>query len=107
MIRARNNIAIVFCLLCFSCASSKISSNKNTLDPSALKVYGRYSINSEQGLELISSAVHFGFSFDGTECSIDASIQNKQGHNYLQYELDGQYQKRIKITGNSLQQMFN
>ncbi|GEO08548.1 SGNH/GDSL hydrolase family protein [Segetibacter aerophilus] len=79
----------------------QISSNKNTLDPSALKVYGRYSINNEQGLELISSAVHFGFSFDGTECSIDASIQNKQGHNYLQYELDGQYQKRIKITGSS------
>jgi lysophospholipase L1-like esterase len=66
-----------------------------------LKVYGRYSINNEQGVELISSAVHFGFSFDGTECSIVASIQNKQGHNYLQYELDGQYQKRIKITGAS------
>ncbi|MCW3111089.1 MAG: hypothetical protein JWQ09_5595, partial [Segetibacter sp.] len=63
--------------------------------------YGRYIVNIEQNLELVSSAVHFGFSFEGTECKIFASIPNKQGHNYLQYELDGAYQKRIKVSGNS------
>jgi lysophospholipase L1-like esterase len=89
-------------MLCFSCASPKTNrTDSNSLTPAALNVYGRYSINNEKGLELISSAVHFGFSFSGTECSIIASIPDKQGHNYLQYELDGVYQKRIKITGSS------
>ena len=50
---------------------------------------------------MISSAMHVGFSFDGNECRIVASIPNAAGHNYLQYELDGVYQKRIKVSGNS------
>ena len=50
---------------------------------------------------MISSAVHFGFTFEGNECSIFASIPNINGHNYLQYELDGKYQKRIRIDGNA------
>ncbi|WP_158267482.1 SGNH/GDSL hydrolase family protein [Adhaeribacter arboris] len=58
-------------------------------------------MNQEQNVELISSAVHFGFSFEGEECQIYATIPNPEGHNYLQYELDGVYQKRIKISGNS------
>ncbi len=30
-----------------------------------------------------------------------ASIRDANGHNYLQYELDGVYQKRIRVTGNA------
>ena len=55
----------------------------------------------EQNVELIGSAVHIGFSFEGNECRIFASIPRLASHNYLQYELDGEYQKRIKISGNS------
>jgi lysophospholipase L1-like esterase len=102
MTRARNNVAIIFGLLCFGCASSGIhTGSTNSLAPSALQVYGRYSLNNEQGIELISSAVHFGFSFDGTDCTVSAFIPGKQDHNYLQYELDGEYQERIKISGSS------
>ncbi len=86
------------------CASSK----KNVQAPAdlaatALQPFGRYIINKDQNLELISSAVHFGFSFEGTACQVFASIPNKNGHNYLQYELDGVYQKRLKILGGDQQ----
>ena len=67
----------------------------------AIKPYGRFLINQSQQLELISSAAHFGFSFEGLGCTIFASIPNTEGHNYLQYELDGVYQKRIKVQGNA------
>ena len=51
-------------------------------------------------VELIGSAVHFGFDFSGKECLVYAYINDADGHNYLQYELDGVYQKRIKVMGN-------
>jgi hypothetical protein len=73
------------------------------LPATALQPFGRYLINNEHKLELISSAVHFGFSFEGKECRIFASVPNANGHNYLQYELDNVYQKRIKISGKSSQ----
>jgi hypothetical protein len=84
--------------------SSKISTAAgNSLPATALKPFGRYILNNRQNLELISSAVHFGFSFEGKECLVYASIPDTNGHNYLQYVLDGNYQKRIRISGNSNQ----
>ena len=53
--------------------------------------------------ELISSAIHFGYRFNGTSCSIYASVPGAGFHNYLQYTLDGVYQKRIKISGDDHQ----
>ncbi|MCC9136981.1 GDSL-type esterase/lipase family protein [Pontibacter silvestris] len=73
----------------------------NILPATALQPYGRFILNNEQNLELISSAVHFGFSFEGSEASIYASIPDAEGHSYLQYELDGEYQERVKVSGNS------
>jgi lysophospholipase L1-like esterase len=55
--------------------------------------------NNNQHVELISSAAHIGFTFDGKECKVYAYITDPGGHNYLQYEVDGVYQKRIKISG--------
>jgi len=52
-------------------------------------------------LELISSGVHFGFTFHGKECKLYASNFYAGGHNYLQYVLDGVYQKKIRIDENS------
>ncbi len=73
----------------------------DTLAANKLNPYGRYYYNSEKELELISSAVHFGFSFKGTVCKIYLSLKDKGAHNYLQYELDGVYQNRIRVEANS------
>lgn len=92
------------CLCLISCTSSKNSVKENILSATDLQPYGRYIINDRQELELISSGVHFGFSFEGTGCKIFASIfasNYNGGHNYLQYTFDGVYQKRIKIIGGS------
>ncbi len=93
---------LVFCSLVVGCASTK---NKliatNNLPATSLNVYGRFLINKSKQLELISSAVHVGFSFEGKECQIFVSLPTTQNHNYLQYELDGVYQKRIRINAGS------
>ncbi len=74
---------------------------KNELAAKALYPIGRYIMDKEQNLELISSAVHFGFTFKGKECKIFATLPTWLNHNYLQYELDGTYQKKVKITQGS------
>lgn len=73
----------------------------DTLYAAQLKPYGRSVINDQKQLELISSAVHFGFSFKGSQCELYVSLKDKNAHNYIQYELDGVYQKRVRIEGNS------
>jgi hypothetical protein len=81
--------------------SSTFSYAQSRLSAQQLKPFGRYAYDQKRGLELISSAVHFGFSFEGNTCSVDASIADVNGHNYLQYELDGKYQKRIVVNGSA------
>lgn len=94
----------VLCLFLFTgCISAQQNSSTNELPATALKPYGRFLFDKDESIELISSAVHFGFSFTGKECSVYAFINDANGHNYLQYELDGVYQKRIKISGGSVQ----
>ena len=73
----------------------------DTLYAQNLHPVGRYKFHEDKKLELISSAVHFGFSFEGDECIIFASLADRSQHNYLQYELDGKYQKRLRIEGDS------
>ncbi|WP_051360027.1 SGNH/GDSL hydrolase family protein [Adhaeribacter aquaticus] len=95
-------LTIAFTAFSLSCSSSRNNPlDQQTLPAAALQPYGRYILNQEQNLDLVSSAVHFGFTFEGKECQLYATLPNTNGHNYLQYELDGVYQKRIKITGNS------
>ena len=97
-----HHIIIAFCFLGLSCASSKNTTRTtNSLPATAFQAFGRYFIDDQQNLELISSAVHFGFSFEGKECQLYATLNNSNSHNYLQYELDGVYQKRIRIDGSS------
>lgn len=88
----------VILFLC-SCASSKNqnAAQQDVLTAKDLLPYGRTWITGDK-LELISSAVHFGFSFQGEGCDLYASLPAGMDHNYLQYELDGVYQKRIKIS---------
>ncbi|MEO6329096.1 MAG: GDSL-type esterase/lipase family protein [Ginsengibacter sp.] len=92
---------LIFLLLNISCSPVKrLAPANDTLQASLLSPVGRYALANEQ-LELITSAAHAGFSFTGKECSVFANITNPTGHNYLQYELDGVYQKRIKIEGSN------
>src|SRR5215218_1202000 len=98
MMRKFNYFALAVCLLCLGCTASKVASKTtDTLTAAALQPFGRYALDQKQHLELISSAVHFGFSFQGTQCRVFASLSGNE-HNYLQYELDGVYQKRIRIA---------
>lgn len=83
--------------ICFA----KPIAKTDTLAAAKLKPYGRYLFNKQRNLELISSAVHFGFSFTGTKCAVYVSLADTNSHSYLQYELDGVYQKRIRINGNA------
>ena len=102
MVVKYNSLVIAFCLLCLSCTSTKINTKTtDILQATAVKPFGRYIVNKEQNVELISSAVHFGFSFKGNECQIFASIPSTEGRNYRRYDWDGEYQKRLKISGNS------
>ncbi|MBF9252548.1 GDSL family lipase [Pontibacter sp. 172403-2] len=92
--------AAALCLFYLSCNSSKLTSQAAAeLPAAALEPYGRYTLNDAQNLELVSSAAHVGFSFAGTEARVFAAAPDAGAHTYLQYELDGEYQGRLKISG--------
>jgi lysophospholipase L1-like esterase len=93
-------LVLVFYISCFSFLSfSSTAASKDTLNASSLRPYGRYEQNPHGNLELISSAVHFGFRFTGPNCSLFAALSDPSSHNYLQYTVDGIYYRRIKISG--------
>ncbi len=100
--KMKNNVLILLVSACLAGCAFSINNavSINTLQATALKPYGRFAFLQDQ-LELISSAVHFGFSFEGKECQVFVSLADNIAHNYIQYELDGIYQKRIRIEGNS------
>src|ERR1700681_3903803 len=100
----KNSLLLAAYLSCFCFfGSSAIAASKDTLKAASLHPYGRSLQNSNGNLELISSAVHFGFRFTGPYCSIFASLSDPFAHNYLQYTVDDIYHKRIKVSGNSSQ----
>ena len=93
---------LAICILFNDCSTTKSGNNQiSRLNAKELIPYGRSNINNDQNLELIGSACNFGFSFEGRECSISASVPAWLDHNYLQYELDGVYQKRLRISSGS------
>lgn len=86
-------------LFLLSCSSlDRPEAVKDTLLAQDLRTVGRFDV-VDQKLELVSSGAHFGLSFEGGECILKVSLDSGQNHNYLQYELDGVYQKRLKIAG--------
>jgi len=95
--------SIYYLLCCFvlaGCASAKNNdAERDSLPATSLFPYGRTAITNNS-LELISSASHFAFTFEGNECQLFVSLSNWQDHNYLQYEMDGHgvYQKRFRIN---------
>lgn len=87
--------------LCFLAApvSGKAWEGTDSLPAAQLHYYGRCAPVENDQVELISSAAHFGLRFKGKECRIFAHLPEEGTHNYLQYELDGVYQKRIAVSG--------
>lgn len=94
-------LIVAFFAIFFSGASKKIID----LPASQLHPYGRYQWTPDKHVELISSAAHVGFEFEGNECSVFAYINDNNGHNYLQYEMDGNYIGRVRIDGNNKKPM--
>jgi hypothetical protein len=98
------HLVLVISLSLAGCSSSKQNTGaEKILSAKDIEPYGRYFINDKQELELVSSGVHFGFTFYGNECKVYASNFYTGGHNYIQYVLDGEYQKRIRIEGNRME----
>jgi lysophospholipase L1-like esterase len=89
--------AMVLCLW----ASPSPARPPGTLPASSLYGYGRCLVNDKGQMELISSAAHVGFTFRGQGCTVYASVSDASGHNFLQYELDGVYQNKVRISGNT------
>ncbi|OOQ60878.1 SGNH/GDSL hydrolase family protein [Mucilaginibacter pedocola] len=96
-------LSVFLTLSSLASANAAPFAKTDTLYAAKLKPYGRYLFNKQRKLELISSAVHFGFSFNGTKCAIYTELPDTNGHSYLQYELDGVYQKRVRIGGSANQ----
>lgn len=95
-------LLLAMCVSHISCAPLKEEKiNRNILLARDLEPFGRYIMHKDGDLEMISGAAHFGFTFDGTSCKLHVRIPDAHGHNYLQYEVDGVYQKRIRIDGNA------
>lgn len=83
----------------FACVSSKPNGeSQNVLTAKELKPFGRTAIDPDKGLELISSASNFSFSFKGRQCSLFVFIPDEISHNYIQYTIDGEYKGRIRIN---------
>lgn len=89
---------VIFFLVFINSSSDKTKNETTILYAKDLVAYGRSELAPDQSLELISSAAHFGFSFVGKTCTIYTSLPSWLDHNYLQYEQDGIYQKKIKIS---------
>ncbi len=94
-------IAILLVSGCSTAAAGQSIKNNlsDSIPASALKPVGRYRFTPSSGLELISTAAHFGFSFKGVECAVYVSLPEGRERNYLQYEVDGSYQKRVIVYG--------
>lgn len=90
-------LALLFILPARVASQSK-ASDANVLPATALHPLGRTYIDEHHHLELISSACHVGVEFDDTLCRVRVSLPQDFDHNYIQYELDGVYQKRVRIN---------
>ena len=88
----------LFIVLLGRVASQCKSPGTDVLPATALRPLGRTIINEQRHLELISAACHIGVEFEDTLCRVRVSLPQNFDHNYIQYELDGVYQKRVRIN---------
>ena len=93
--------SLAFSLVLICCSTTKTGRMADTLTGRDLFPTGRYMVSDQGEVELISSASNFGFRFQGTTCRVNFRLAEPKSHSYLQYELDGDYQKRLKIEADS------
>ena len=82
-----------------------LSGPVDSLPGSAMTIYGR-GLAAGGRAELIGTASHVGFSFNGKQCEVDLLVPDGNAHNYLQYELDGVYQKKVRVGGGKPQPLI-
>lgn len=70
-----------------------------TIQGNELIAVGRSLPDSTGYLELISSASHTTFGFEGNECVIYLGCGDESSHSYIQWEVDGSYAGRQRING--------
>lgn len=75
--------------------------NNDILLATQMNFYGRYEMTNKNEAHLISTASSFGFGFEGKKCQLFLHTGYKDSHNYIQYELDGVYQRKLKIKGDT------
>lgn len=92
-------ILLAFCGMRLLSLADVPAGRVNLLPASALHPFGRYVLTPAGEVELIGSAVHFGFQFSGAGCAVYLHLADTAGHSYLQYELDGVYQGRVRVGG--------
>ncbi|MGY4384517.1 hypothetical protein ACVWYN_001543 [Pedobacter sp. UYP24] len=99
----KTSIHTLFIVILFSVFAlpTRATNLRDTLNAKEFKPYGRYLLNKQGECELISSAAHFGLRFKDNQCAIYFSNAVNKGRNYIQYELDGVYQKRILVSNNA------
>lgn len=93
--------AVIIFVVCGCSVTKQNTTSTTPLPATAFHPFGRSTINAQQHLELISSACQVGFSFDDKAIQLQVSMPAWVHHNYLQYELDGVYQKRIRIDSST------
>jgi lysophospholipase L1-like esterase len=75
------------------------------LSPDKLVPIGRTRL-TVQGLELITTAAHFSVEFSGKDCKVTMNLAKGVDIGYIQYELDGQYGQRVRITKGSAKELL-
>lgn len=87
----------VLLLLIHECSvfANPSTPSANRLCGNELKVMGRFAVDGQK-LELITSGAYTGVRFKGDQCVIIVSTGDE--HNYIQYELDGVYQRRTRVN---------
>lgn len=92
-------------VLVLGCSVFKSQSGKDVLRGPDLQPFGRTAVSGSE-LELISSASFFSFRFDSRYCSLVVNLASWQDHNYIQYEMDGAYVKRLRVTRGKTPQLI-
>ena len=101
MIKLKITIAAFVLISIAGCApTKKLGDNRGELSAVNITPVGRFYF-SQGKLALVSTAVHFGYSFTGTESKVYVSLPVAKSHNYLQYEVDGVYKGKIRIEADS------
>jgi hypothetical protein len=85
--------------ICLSSFYANSLGSYGVLKAGRLHPFGRTLMNDGR-LELIGSASHFGYSFEGESSEISVETGGDSSYpNYLQYEVNGEYREKVRIRG--------